>query len=123
MGLAFILMERASQQVATTTHTLASPFFLIFSLALLALAELFLAPIGLSLVTGISPHRFRGLLTGFYFSCSGIGFFLGGAISSLMPQMSLTSFFDIFIFLALIPAFILLIFSKKLDHMRHIEFL
>lgn len=123
MGLAFVLMERASEQVAATSETLASPFFLVFSLALLALAELFLAPIGLSLVTGISPHRFRGLLTGFYFSCSGIGFFLGGAISSLMPQMSLTSFFDIFIFLAFIPAFILLIFSKKLDHMRHIEFL
>ncbi|PCI78141.1 hypothetical protein COB21_01350 [Candidatus Aerophobetes bacterium] len=124
MGLAFVLMERASRFIPVDAVSAdVNPYFLVFSLALLALAELFLAPIGLSLVTGISPHRFRGLLTGFYFSCTGIGFFLGGALSGLMPQLSLTSFFDIFIFLAFIPALILLIFSKKLDSMRHANFL
>jgi proton-dependent oligopeptide transporter, POT family len=124
MGLAFILMDRASHLVpAHATSAVVNPYFLVFSLALLALAELFLAPIGLALVTGISPHRYRGLLTGFYFSCTGIGFFLGGAISGLMQQISLSSFFDIFIFLAFVPAFLLLIFGKKLDSMRHPGFL
>lgn len=122
MGLCFLVMQRAAQHIPHgATEALISPYYLIFSFALMSLAELFLAPIGLSLVTNLSPHRYRGLLTGVWFTCIGIGFYLGGYLAGFMAKISLSSFFDIFVFTSFIPAFILVLFAKKLDNMRHID--
>ncbi|MCB1083006.1 MAG: peptide MFS transporter [Simkania sp.] len=122
MGLCFLVMQRAAQHIPHGAQdALISPYYLIFSFALMSLAELFLAPIGLSLVTNLSPHRYRGLLTGVWFTCIGIGFYLGGYLAGLIAKISLSSFFDIFVFTSFIPAFILVIFAKKLDNMRHID--
>ena len=122
MGLCFLVMQRAAQHIPHGAgDALISPYYLIFSFALMSLAELFLAPIGLSLVTNLSPHRYRGLLTGVWFTCIGIGFYLGGYLAGLMAKISLSSFFDIFVFTSFVPAFILVLFAKKLDNMRHID--
>ena len=124
MGLCFLIMQRAAAHIpigATEAHT--SPYYLIFAFALMALAELFLAPIGLSLVTNLSPHRYRGLLTGVWFACIGVGFYAGGYVAGWMTTLHLPTFFDIFVVTSFIPAFLLVLFSKKLDNMRHIDFL
>lgn len=122
MGLCFLVMQRAAQHIPhQAQEALVSPYYLIFSFALMALAELFLAPIGLSLVTNLSPHRHRGLLTGVWFTCIGIGFYFGGYLAGFMTKVDLSSFFDIFVFSSFIPAFILVLFAKKLDNMRHID--
>lgn len=124
MGLCFLVMQRAAAHIPHGAgNALESPFYLVFSFALIALAELFLAPIGLSLVTNLSPHRYRGLLTGVWFACIGIGFYLGGYLAGFMETIKLSSFFDIFVVTSFIPAFLLVLFSKKLDNMRHIDYL
>ncbi len=124
MGLCFLVMQRAAAHIPHGAgEALESPFYIIFAFALMALAELFLAPIGLSLVTNLSPHRYRGLLTGVWFACIGIGFYLGGYLAGLISTINLSSFFDIFVISSFIPAFILVLFSKKLDNMRHIDYL
>lgn len=124
MGLCFLVMQRAAVHIPLgATSASINPWYLISSFALMALAELFLAPIGLSLVTNLSPHRYRGLLTGVWFACIGIGFYLGGYVAGLMATINLSTFFDIFVFTSFIPAFLLVLFSKKLDNMRHISYL
>jgi POT family proton-dependent oligopeptide transporter len=124
MGLCFLVMQRASTFIPHGAGSgLESPFYLIFAFGLMALAELFLAPIGLALVTNLSPHRYRGLLTGVWFACIGIGFYLGGYFAGFMESVKLSSFFDIFVVTSFVPAFLLVLFSKKLDNMRHIEYL
>lgn len=124
MGLCFLVMQRAAFHIPHgATSAAVSPYYLVFSFALMALAELFLAPIGLSLVTNLSPHRYRGFLTGVWFACIGVGFYLGGSLAGLMATTTLTTFFDIFVITSFIPAFLLVLFSKKLDRMRHIDFL
>lgn len=124
MGLCFLVMQRAAAHIPHGAgDALESPFYLIFAFGLMALAELFLAPIGLSLVTNLSPHRYRGLLTGVWFACIGIGFYLGGYFAGFMDTVKLSSFFDIFVVSSFIPAFLLVLFSKKLDNMRHIDYL
>lgn len=124
MGLCFLVMQRAAAHIPHGAgDALESPLYLIFAFALMALAELFLAPIGLSLVTNLSPHRYRGLLTGVWFACIGIGFYLGGYFAGFMDTVKLSSFFDIFVVTSFIPAFLLVLFSKKLDNMRHIDYL
>lgn len=124
MGLCFLVMQKAAALIPHGAgDALENPFYLIFAFGLMALAELFLAPIGLSLVTNLSPHRYRGLLTGVWFACIGIGFYLGGYFAGFMETIKLSSFFDIFVVTSFIPAFLLVLFSKKLDNMRHIEYL
>ncbi|MCB1107380.1 MAG: peptide MFS transporter [Chlamydiia bacterium] len=124
MGLCFLVMQRAAAHIpAGADHAHASPYYLISSFALMALAELFLAPIGLSLVTNLSPHRYRGLLTGIWFACIGVGFYLGGYFAGWMAHIHLSTFFDIFVVTSFVPAFLLVLFSRKLDNMRHIDFL
>ena len=124
MGLCFLVMQRAAAHIPMgADHAHVSPYYLIFSFGLMALAELFLAPIGLSLVTNLSPHRYRGLLTGVWFACIGIGFYFGGYVAGWMASINLSTFFDIFVVTSFVPAFLLVLFSKKLDNMRHIDFL
>lgn len=121
-GLCFLVMYRAAMliPVAATTASI-SPWYLIYAFALMALAELFLAPIGLSLVTNLSPHRYKGLLTGIWFTCIGLGFYLGGYVAGWMDLLDLSIFFKIFIITSFVPACLLVLFSKKLDKMRHIS--
>ncbi len=124
MGLCFLVMQRAAAHIPHGAETaLENPYYIIFAFALMALAELFLAPIGLSLVTNLSPHRYRGLLTGVWFACIGVGFYMGGYFAGFMAQINLSAFFDIFVITSFIPAFFLVLFSKKLDNMRHIDYL
>jgi len=55
---------------------------------LITLGELFLSPIGLSMVTKLSPERFTGMMMGFWFLASAMGQYLAGVIGTLMaiPQ-------------------------------------
>ncbi|MEM7175839.1 MAG: MFS transporter [Chlamydiota bacterium] len=122
LGLCFIVMQRAAAPIPIGSLQGSAPFYyLVLAFALMALAELFLTPIIFSLVTNLSPHRYRGVLTGCWFACMGIGLYIGGSLTKLMTVIRLASFFDIFIFTSFIPAFLILLFSKKLDAMRHID--
>lgn len=124
MGLCFLVMQRAAAYIPKgVDYAQVSPYYLIISFGLMALAELFLAPIGLSLVTSLSPHRYRGLLTGVWFTCIGIGFYFGGYVAGWMASIPLSTFFDFFVITSFVPAFCLVLFSKKLDSMRHIDYL
>lgn len=51
---------------------------------LITLGELFLSPIGLSMVTKLSPERFTGMMMGFWFLASAMGQYLAGIIGTLM---------------------------------------
>lgn len=51
---------------------------------LVTLGELFLSPIGLSMVTKLSPERFTGMMMGFWFLASAMGQYLAGIIGTLM---------------------------------------
>jgi len=121
-GLCFLVMQRAAAHVpygAASANI--SPWYLLGAFAILALAELFLSPIGLSLITHLSPHRYRGLLTGLWFTCIGFGFYFGGYLAGFMTSLRLPTFFSIFVITSFFPAILLVLFSKKLDHMRHIS--
>ncbi len=99
-----------------------SPFYLIFAYAFMALGEMFIAPIGLSLITHLSPHRFTGLLVGCWYLCIGIAFYLGGAIAPLMSHLtSISQFFNLFVVISLIAAGVLFTIVKKLNKMRHLD--
>jgi len=94
----------------------------IFAFFLMAVGEMLLMPIGLSLVTKLAPHRFTAFLVGFWYLCVGLAFYIGGTLAGLMEKLDqLSHFFAIFVILTLVPGLILLFFFRKLKQMAHLK--
>ncbi len=119
MAAAFSLMMFASKDIAPGAKTASiSSSYVISAYFLIAVGEMLLAPIGLSMVSLLAPRQFTGLLMGFWYVCVGFAFYLGGLLAGLMERgEGLSHFFGLFIIMAFIPAIFLILFGKKLTHM------
>lgn len=131
MTLGFMLLVFASKSLDMGANTI-SPGWLILAYVIFTLGELCLSPIGLSMVSKLSPVRFTCLLMGVWFLTSAIANILAGQISTLYPDPSrpvpflfgipidgFTSFFMIFVVMSITAASVLLIMKKKLENMMH----
>jgi POT family proton-dependent oligopeptide transporter len=123
MAVCFVIMSIAARMIPSGAESAwVSPFYLIGAYAMMALGEMLIAPIGLSLITHLSPHRFTALLVGCWYLCIGIAFYLGGAIAPLMSHLkSLSSFFDIFVVLCGAAGIAVLACVNRLDRLRHLK--
>jgi proton-dependent oligopeptide transporter, POT family len=123
MGLCFLVMVIGAAQIPPGVKSAAlSPVYLIGAYALMALGEMLISPIGLSLITHLSPHRYTALLVGVWYLCIGIGFYLGGVLAALMSILhTLAEFFTLYVIISFLGAILLLLFVKKLNRMRHVE--
>lgn len=87
-----------------------SVLWLIFTFMIITLGELCLSPMGLSLVTKLSPRRLVGLMMGGWFLATAIGNKLSGFVSGLDPTTT------VFIWLAVaalaVAAFIFVLLPK-----------
>ena len=70
-----------------------SPAWLICANLLIAVGEISLSPMGMSLVNRLSPPRLRGLMMGGWFASLGIGGYLSGSIGAYWDRMPHSSFF------------------------------
>ena len=68
---------------------------------LLTIGELYLSPIGLSLVTKVSPARIVSMMMGMWFLSSFLGNFLSGAIGVFYTRWSNQAFFALLTVLGL----------------------
>jgi POT family proton-dependent oligopeptide transporter len=67
--------------------------WLICANLLIAVGEISLSPMGMSLVNRLSPPRLRGLMMGGWFASLGIGGYLSGSIGAYWDRMPHSSFF------------------------------
>ncbi|WP_414469047.1 peptide MFS transporter [Methanobacterium sp. ACI-7] len=129
--LAFMVLLPAAMMIDAGNSGV-SPLYLVAVYFMMTLGELCISPIGLSMVSKLSPIRFSCLMMGVWFLSSAASNIIAGLLSTLYPSPSnpiptflgmqihgLTSFFMIFIVMAAIAAVILLIISKKLTKMMH----
>ncbi|HEY2811525.1 MAG TPA: peptide MFS transporter [Rhabdochlamydiaceae bacterium] len=122
MGICFLIMTIGARAIPSgAASAMVNPFYLFIAYAFMALGEMLIAPIGLSLVTHLSPHRFTAFLIGVWYCCIGIAFYAGGAIAPLMSKLNISAFFSLFVLLAVLFGVILLLLSKKLNAMRHLD--
>ncbi len=123
IGICFLIMMIGSLQIsANATHASVSAFFPLLAYAFMALGEMLIAPIGLSLITHISPRRFTAMLVGVWYLCIGVAFYLGGALAPLMSKVThLSSFFLLFVIIAVVAGTALMFIVKKLEKMRHLK--
>jgi POT family proton-dependent oligopeptide transporter len=70
-----------------------SPWWLIWANVLIALGEIALSPMGLSLVNRLAPPRLRGLMMGGWFVSLSIGGYLAGSIGAYWDRLPHSQFF------------------------------
>jgi proton-dependent oligopeptide transporter, POT family len=70
-----------------------SPAWLIAANVTIAVGEIALSPIGMSLVNRLSPPKLRGLMMGGWFASLGLGGYLSGSIGAYWDRMPHSQFF------------------------------
>lgn len=80
MGLALQVLVLATQY--STGQELINPIWLIGFYFLVTLSEMLLSPIGLAMITELSPNKYSGLMMGVWFIALGFG----GALSGYLSQ-------------------------------------
>ena len=90
LGISFIVMVVGAQVVGDGQGSL---FWPVACTLLLTIGELYLSPIGLSLVTKVSPVRIVSMMMGMWFLSSFFGNTLSGVIGSWYGMMSKEGFF------------------------------
>jgi POT family proton-dependent oligopeptide transporter len=112
LGVAFIVMIMASKAVAADEK--GSLMWLVATTWLFTMGELYLSPIGLSLVTKVAPARMVSMMMGMWFLSSFFGNYLSGAIGGYYEIMSKQTFFTLLTALGLGSALIFFAANKPL---------
>ncbi|WP_377887590.1 peptide MFS transporter [Alkalihalobacillus sp. R86527] len=124
LGLGFMVMVPAVIMTGSDDGSItvkASMLFMVFTYLLHTLGELALSPIGLSLVSKMSPVKIASLLMGAWFLSNSVANYLAGHIASLTTS---AGYLEIFIYLgvaALGLGVVLLLMSKKLQKLMHVN--
>jgi proton-dependent oligopeptide transporter, POT family len=120
LGLGFMILIPAVLQTGSDEQnivTRANIMFIIFTYLFHTLGELFLSPVGLSLVSKVAPVKIASLLMGVWMAAIGVASLLAGQLASLTATLGYLEIFATIGAVAIILGLILLSVSKKLVSM------
>jgi POT family proton-dependent oligopeptide transporter len=92
----------------------ASWLWLLAYFVIITIGELYLSPIGLSLVSKVSPGRVVSMMMGVWLATSFVGNFIGGWLGSYWSVMSKASFFLMIAGVAAVAGLAILAFNRPL---------
>ncbi len=98
----------------TVGQGMGSVLWLVATTLVLTIGELYLSPIGLSLVTKVAPARIVSMMMGMWFLSSFFGNYLSGFVGTFYESMSRESFFGLMVALSVGAAFAMAAFNKPL---------
>jgi POT family proton-dependent oligopeptide transporter len=90
VGLSFVVLAYA-QSLAVQFGTV-SPLWLVGVFVLQTIGELFLSPVGMSMVTKLSPARYTGLLMGVWYCAIAIASYLAGTLENTLAESGIPVF-------------------------------
>jgi len=111
VGLAFIVMVPAGT-IAQSQGIRVSALWLATSYLLQVIGEMCLSPVGLSVVTKLSPLRIVGLMMGVWFLASAVGNKLAGFAAGFFSSMPLPTLFGWVAVIALVAAVLMFLLVK-----------
>jgi POT family proton-dependent oligopeptide transporter len=111
LGLSFLIMALGAWVIGDGKGSLLWPFACTL---ILTIGELYLSPIGLSLVTKVSPARIVSMMMGIWLGSSFLGNLLSGQIGTFYDDMSKTSFFLMLCVIGCGTGFAMWLFNKPL---------
>lgn len=112
LGLAFVVMILAAQMVPPDQK--GSVLWLLGTTFILTIGELYLSPVGLSLVTKVSPLRMVSMMMGMWFLSSFIGNYLSGYLGTFYDTMAKTDFFLMLTLLSFVAGLAIFAFNRPL---------
>ena len=111
------------------SEALVSPWWVTFSYLFQALGELLLSPVGLAMITTLSPHRHIGIMMGVWFLIQAAASAVGGKLATfatILPQFTVedslrvySHAFLLFFWLCFVLSIIAFIFVPLLNRMIH----
>jgi len=114
LGLGFVVMYFASQN--SQGGILISPLWLVAVYVLHTVGELFLSPIGLSMITKLSPPKIVSLMMGLWFCSIALANYMAGMLESILHKFEM----NLFLFLVLtsiVGGILMLLISPVLKKM------
>jgi POT family proton-dependent oligopeptide transporter len=114
MGVAFLVLVPAGALAQGGGGVRVSPFWLIAAYAISELGELCLSPVGLSVVTKLSPVRIVGLMMGVWFLSNAGGNKLAGWAASFFGTMPLDRLFGEVAVILLVAAAVMFALVKPI---------
>ncbi len=111
VALANLIMVGAAWHAAGDE---ASWLWLLGYFVVITIGELYLSPIGLSLVSKVAPARMVSMLMGLWLATSFVGNFLAGWLGSFWSTMDKTMFFLMIAGVAMVASAIILAFDRPL---------
>ncbi len=111
LGLSYVIMAAAAWRAGGDE---ASWWWLFAFFAVLTVGELYVSPIGLSLVSKISPARMVSMLMGLWLTAVFVGNLLGGWLGSFWSGMDKTQFFLMIAAVAMLAGAIIFAFNRPL---------
>src|SRR5262245_43521916 len=111
VGLAYFILAVAAWYAGPGK---ASWLWLFAYFVVLTIGELYLSPIGLSLVTKVSPARIVSMMMGVWLATSFTGNFIGGWLGSFWSRMDKGTFFLMIALIASAASLVILSFKRPL---------
>jgi POT family proton-dependent oligopeptide transporter len=112
LGSAFVVMIFAARVVPEGER--GSVLWLATATLVLTIGELYLSPIGLSLVTKVAPARLVSMLMGMWFLSSFLGNYLSGYLGTFYERMEKEHFFMMLTGLGLATGLVMFLFNRPL---------
>lgn len=98
LGISFFAMIPAAREQLVSGK--ASLWWLVLSTSILTVGELYLSPVGLSLITKLSPVRMVSMMMGVWFASSFFGNYMCGFLGTFWEKMPKEAFFTLLAVLA-----------------------
>ncbi len=120
LGIGYIILVIATLKTGSDEHNItekANLLFIVFTYLFHTLGELFLSPVGLSMVSALAPVKLASLLMGVWLASSGIANILGGQLASFTTSLGYAEVFTVIGAVAIVLGCVLLLISKKISKM------
>ena len=117
VGAGYVVMIGAALVVPPQAR--GSLFWLVSATFIVTVGELYLSPIGLSLVTKVAPKRYVSMLMGMWFLSSFLGNYLSGFLGTFYSVLKGNVFFAMLAALAVATGVVMWLFNRPIQRWLH----
>lgn len=120
LGIGYMILILAVKQTGSDEKhivTKANLLFIVLTYFMHTLGELFLSPVGLSMVSKLAPIKLASLLMGVWLASSGVANILGGKLAAFTQSLGYFEVFSLIGAVSIFMGLLLLLVSRMLVRM------
>ncbi len=119
LGIGYLVLTLAVLKTGSSEADItvkANLLFIVITYMFHTIGELFLSPIGLSMVSAIAPVKLASLLMGVWLAGSGMANWLAGKLASFTQSLGYLEVFASIGIIVIVLGLVLLLFSKSCEY-------